>query len=186
MGQRYRRRRRPDSRYFDHRCAQPGRSANRQSINVDQIEDAVDRGGNAAPDRYRELDEPHQLLRPWRQDSILSRLERPMVLAARYARLLRAHGKGFRRHGASARESSRLYLVPGMGHCSSGAATLDQFDLLGAVVDWVEQGKGLLGDRDRSGFSRPQSATLRLSPTCAVQGSGQSGRRRQFRMPTVR
>lgn len=38
-------------------------------------------------------------------------------------------------------QSSRLFAVPGMGHCSSGAATLDHFDLLGAVVDWVEQGK---------------------------------------------
>lgn len=37
--------------------------------------------------------------------------------------------------------SSRAFLVPGMGHCSSGAATLDRFDLLQAVVDWVEQGK---------------------------------------------
>jgi pimeloyl-ACP methyl ester carboxylesterase len=37
--------------------------------------------------------------------------------------------------------SSRLFLVPGMGHCRTGAATLDQFDLLQAVVDWVEQNK---------------------------------------------
>ena len=37
--------------------------------------------------------------------------------------------------------SSRAYLVPGMGHCASGAATLDRFVLLQAVVDWVEQGK---------------------------------------------
>ncbi len=37
--------------------------------------------------------------------------------------------------------SSRAYLVPGMGHCTSGAATLDRFDLLQAVVDWVEQNK---------------------------------------------
>jgi len=36
--------------------------------------------------------------------------------------------------------SSRAYFVPGMGHCSSGP-TLDRFDLLGAVVDWVEHGK---------------------------------------------
>ena len=36
--------------------------------------------------------------------------------------------------------SSRAFLVPGMGHCSSGT-TLDEFDLLQAVVDWVEQGK---------------------------------------------
>ena len=36
---------------------------------------------------------------------------------------------------------SRAFLVPGMGHCGTGAATLDRFDLLQAVVDWVEQGK---------------------------------------------
>jgi hypothetical protein len=34
---------------------------------------------------------------------------------------------------------SRLFLVPGMGHCSGGAA-LDSFDLLASVVDWVEKG----------------------------------------------
>ena len=33
---------------------------------------------------------------------------------------------------------SRLFLVPGMGHCGGGARTLDQFDMLSAVVDWVE------------------------------------------------
>lgn len=37
-------------------------------------------------------------------------------------------------------QSSQLYLVPGMGHCSSGA-TLERFDLLSAVVNWVEDGK---------------------------------------------
>lgn len=35
---------------------------------------------------------------------------------------------------------SRLYLVPGMGHCRGGAATLDDFDLLSGVVNWVENG----------------------------------------------
>ena len=40
-----------------------------------------------------------------------------------------------------ARASSRLYLVPGMGHCQGGSATLDQFDMLSAVVDWVENHK---------------------------------------------
>jgi hypothetical protein len=35
---------------------------------------------------------------------------------------------------------SRLYLVPGMGHCQGGTATLDRFDMLSAVVDWVEKG----------------------------------------------
>ena len=35
---------------------------------------------------------------------------------------------------------SRLYLVPGMGHCRGGAAALDDFDLLTALVNWVEKG----------------------------------------------
>ncbi len=34
---------------------------------------------------------------------------------------------------------SRLFLVPGMGHCGGGSAALDQFDLLTPVVDWVEK-----------------------------------------------
>ena len=40
---------------------------------------------------------------------------------------------------------SRIYLVPGMGHCQGGSATLDRFDMLSAVVDWVE--KGVAPDR---------------------------------------
>ncbi|HVY63350.1 MAG TPA: tannase/feruloyl esterase family alpha/beta hydrolase [Gammaproteobacteria bacterium] len=38
------------------------------------------------------------------------------------------------------RDWSRLFLVPGMGHCRGGEATLDEFDLLTAVVEWVEHG----------------------------------------------
>ena len=34
---------------------------------------------------------------------------------------------------------SRMFLVPGMGHCGGGLA-LDHFDMLTAVVDWVERG----------------------------------------------
>jgi feruloyl esterase len=30
--------------------------------------------------------------------------------------------------------------VPGMGHCGGGSATLDSFDLLSALIDWVEKG----------------------------------------------
>lgn len=36
--------------------------------------------------------------------------------------------------------SSRFYFVPGMNHCFGGPAALDKFDLLGAVVNWVEKG----------------------------------------------
>jgi hypothetical protein len=35
---------------------------------------------------------------------------------------------------------SRLFLSPGMGHCGGAEAALDSFDLLSAVVDWVEKG----------------------------------------------
>jgi len=43
-------------------------------------------------------------------------------------------------NGEAWRNSSRFYMVPGMGHCGSGNA-FEQFDLLGAVVDWVEHAK---------------------------------------------
>lgn len=35
---------------------------------------------------------------------------------------------------------SRVYLVPGMYHCRGGEYALDNFDLLTAVVNWVETG----------------------------------------------
>jgi feruloyl esterase len=36
-------------------------------------------------------------------------------------------------------EWSRMFLVPGMAHCGGGPS-LDHFDMLSAVVDWVEKG----------------------------------------------
>jgi feruloyl esterase len=44
-----------------------------------------------------------------------------------------------KRFGA-ADDFTRLYLVPGMNHCSGGPAT-DQFDALTALDDWVEKGQ---------------------------------------------
>ena len=41
---------------------------------------------------------------------------------------------------AAANNVARVFSVPGMGHCQGGPAT-DQVDALGALVDWVEQGK---------------------------------------------
>jgi feruloyl esterase len=38
-------------------------------------------------------------------------------------------------------EWSRLFLVPGMGHCGGGERTLDHVDMLSAIVDWVEDGR---------------------------------------------
>jgi pimeloyl-ACP methyl ester carboxylesterase len=36
---------------------------------------------------------------------------------------------------------SRLFLVPGMGHCAGGSTALDRFDLLDPIVNWVEKGQ---------------------------------------------
>jgi hypothetical protein len=36
---------------------------------------------------------------------------------------------------------SRLFLVPGMGHCNGGERTLDRFDMVSAIVNWVEKGQ---------------------------------------------
>jgi feruloyl esterase len=35
---------------------------------------------------------------------------------------------------------SRFFAVPGMLHCRGGDAALDEFDLLSAVMNWVEKG----------------------------------------------
>ncbi|MCS7101910.1 MAG: tannase/feruloyl esterase family alpha/beta hydrolase [Burkholderiaceae bacterium] len=62
-----------------------------------------------------------------------------------FRRLNGPHGHAHRpakdenRHGGAAQAFARLYLVPGMAHCSGGAAT-DQFDLLTPLVQWVEKG----------------------------------------------
>ena len=51
-----------------------------------------------------------------------------------YERMTKANG------GAEAVSTwSRLFLVPGMSHCGGGPATLDTFDMLGAIVAWVEK-----------------------------------------------
>jgi hypothetical protein len=54
---------------------------------------------------------------------------------------------------------SRLFLSPGMGHCGGGQAALDTFDMLTAVVDWVEKGSApasvVATGRALPGRSRP-------------------------------
>jgi pimeloyl-ACP methyl ester carboxylesterase len=58
--------------------------------------------------------------------------------------------------------SSRFFFVPGMNHCQGGPATLDKFDLLGAVVNWVEKGTPpnsvVATGKDFPGRSRPLCA----------------------------
>lgn len=41
--------------------------------------------------------------------------------------------------GGNAQGFARMFVVPGMNHCSGGPAT-DKFDMLPQLVDWVEKG----------------------------------------------
>jgi feruloyl esterase len=43
-------------------------------------------------------------------------------------------------HDGDAASFARYFPVPGMNHCAGGPTT-DQFDMLSALVDWVEQGR---------------------------------------------
>ena len=60
---------------------------------------------------------------------------------------------------ASLPDWSRLFLVPGMGHCGGGSRTLDQFDMLSALIDWVESGRApervIATGKSMPGESRP-------------------------------
>jgi pimeloyl-ACP methyl ester carboxylesterase len=81
----------------------------------------------------------------------------PLDTLGYYKRLAQANG------GLDQVESwSRIYLVPGMAHCSGGPATLDNFDMLSAVVDWVEKGTPpdsvVATGKDFPGRSRPLCA----------------------------
>jgi feruloyl esterase len=57
---------------------------------------------------------------------------------------------------------SRLFLVPGMGHCQGGTATVDSFDMLSAIVNWVENGKA-----PDSVTAKSRTQPVRQRPLCA-------------------
>ncbi len=58
----------------------------------------------------------------------------PLDTLGYYEKMAKDTGNG------SVESWSRIYFVPGMGHCQGGSATLDRFDMLSALVDWVEKG----------------------------------------------
>jgi feruloyl esterase len=78
-------------------------------------------------------------------------------------------------------EWSRMFLVPGMAHCGGGLA-LDRFDMLTAVVDWVERGKA-----PESMTATGQSLPGRSRPLCSYPkhaqyiGNGDTQDARNFR-----
>lgn len=66
----------------------------------------------------------------------------------------------------------RLYLVPGMAHCSGGDQTVDNFDLLTPLVDWVESAVPP-GSVEATGASMPgQSRPVCPWPTYAHFNGG--------------
>jgi pimeloyl-ACP methyl ester carboxylesterase len=60
---------------------------------------------------------------------------------------------------APAEDYARLYLVPGMAHCAGGEKTVDSFDMLTPIVEWVENGEApkavTATGRSMPGQSRP-------------------------------
>lgn len=59
----------------------------------------------------------------------------PMDTLGYYEKMAAANGGE-----AQAQTWSRIFFVPGMNHCAGGPS-LDRFDALGAVVNWVEKGQ---------------------------------------------
>ncbi len=70
-----------------------------------------------------------------------------------------------RRMGADTPSFARMYIVPGMGHCSGGPAT-DSFDMLPQLVEWVE--KGVAPDRVVAKATNPGyfGVAARTRPLC--------------------
>jgi feruloyl esterase len=53
---------------------------------------------------------------------------------------VRYYEQAVARNGPRTRDFFRLFMVPGMTHCSGGNGT-DRFDPVTAVIDWVEESK---------------------------------------------
>ena len=68
-------------------------------------------------------------------------LSDPWFSALETVRYYKALGADASNGAGPVSDWSRLFLVPGMGHCGGGEATLDHFDMLSAIVAWVEQGQ---------------------------------------------
>ncbi|WP_137680727.1 tannase/feruloyl esterase family alpha/beta hydrolase [Aurantiacibacter suaedae] len=80
--------------------------------------------------------------------------------------------------------AARFYMVPGMMHCSGGDS-FDQFDLLGPMVDWVEQGEAPGAVEALRADGGPESMKLCPHPSYAHYESGEALRAGSYtcRMP---
>jgi feruloyl esterase len=74
-----------------------------------------------------------------------------------------------RNRAGDAGDFARLFLIPGMNHCSGGPTT-DQFDALGALVDWVENDRApdeIIASVDPDNPELPESwSRRRTRPLC--------------------
>ena len=81
---------------------------------------------------------------------------------------------------------SRMFLVPGMYHCRGGEFALDNFDLLTAVVNWVEKGTApdsvVATGKAFPGRSRPLCAYPKYAH---YTGQGDPAGRQELRMPRI-
>jgi feruloyl esterase len=71
---------------------------------------------------------------------------------------------------------SRLFLVPGMGHCGGGERTLDRFDMLDAIVGWVEGSRAPQRVIATAASAPAESRPLCPYPMHAQLRSGAEGR----------
>jgi pimeloyl-ACP methyl ester carboxylesterase len=82
----------------------------------------------------------------------------PWFSANETVRYFKAMGE-FHDSVTSVEDYARLYLVPGMAHCAGGEQTVDSFDLLTPIVEWVESGEApgavVATGRSMPGQSRP-------------------------------
>ena len=69
------------------------------------------------------------------------------------------------RAGGKAADFLKLFVVPGMAHCSGGMAT-DRFDMLSALENWVERGRldSVTAEASKPGFFGVASRTRPLCP----------------------
>ena len=74
--------------------------------------------------------------------------------------------EGTRQNGNHQRTLVLAVSAPGMVHCGGGAAAVDSFDLLSAVVDWVEKGAA---PNSVTGTSRAQPGRSR--PLCSFRST---------------
>jgi len=77
----------------------------------------------------------------------------------------------------------RLFMVPGMQHCTGGRGT-DQFDMLTALENWVEQGKApdaIPASRVRSDLPKLTRPLCRFPEVARWNGSGSSDEAVNFR-----